>query len=1052
MNGHIADRLVRRSLDGGIPLFFFAVAMIAGLIALQYTPREEEPQIVVPMLDVLVSAPGLSAEQVERQVTIPVEKLLTQIPGVEHVYSTSSTGQASVTLRFYVGEDREESILNTYNKLHSNQDQVPGVVSEWLVRPVEVDDVPIVLLALWSEDSARYDDYELRRIADELSTHLQGIPQTSEVKVSGGRPRTIRVLLNPESLAARKTTALEVGQALMLSNQLQDAGIWTFSNESIVLESGDFVRSSAELEMLPVNVIDGIAVYLQDVATITDGPAEPQNYNWIEFAPGHPRFGQGHESYPMVTISVAKHRGSNAVSVAREVHERVTALQASLLPAEVQVEVLRDYGKTANEKVNNLSSSLAFAIVTVVIFIGVFLGFREALVVGLAVPICYGITLSLDLAFGYTINRVTLFALILSLGLLVDDPITGVDNIERFMRRKGKDVFSQVVAAVAEIRMPLLLSTVTIVLAFIPLGFITGMMGPYMAPMAFNVPVSVAASTLVAFLVTPWLASRLLNAQTAADHEVADDTPLLKTYSSILSPLLHNRKRAHLVLWAILILFVSAASLPVFRLVPLKLLPYDNKNEIQVVIDMPEYSSLEATAAAAREVSNLAGQLPEVQAIAAFIGAPSPIDFNGMVRRYYQREGPHMADLRLTLVNKGEREHQSHAVVLRLRDLLAPLNESEARIKVVEVPPGPPVLSTLVAEIHADTLVSYQAQREAASVVMKRLAREPHVVEVDSTVEHPHQRMRFITDKQKAALSGVSTKDIGATLALANQGQTAGYMQLPRETRPLPIELRLATDDRASLDDFNRIRVKGRAGIVQQTTPQGLDIAARPLVSIGELGAFEQQWADRSIYRKDLKPVVYVTAEVSGRTPAEVIADVNADKGIAEEERTDWRRRQFISPGGGDGWILPDGVQLVWTGEGEWRITVRVFRDMGLAFAFALIAIFFVLRMQTDSTTLSLIIMSSIPLTIIGIMPGFWLMNQFGRAHGGGCARPGDVHRHGDDRYDRSRGYRGSQLTDFGGVHHAGPGRGIGDKGIVAAGRGCAHEASAPHCRHDLVG
>jgi len=988
LNGHFADRLVRRSLDGGIPLFFFAVAMIAGLIALQHTPREEEPQIVVPMLDVLVSAPGLSAEQVERQVTIPVEKLLTQIPGVEHVYSTSSTGQASVTLRFYVGEDREESILNTYNKLHSNQDQVPGVVSEWLVRPVEVDDVPIVLLALWSEDSARYDDYELRRIADEISTHLQGIPQTSEVKVSGGRPRTIRVLLNPESLAARKTTALEVGQALMLSNQLQDAGIWTFANESIVLESGDFVRSRAELEMLPVNVIDGIAVYLQDVATITDGPAEPQNYNWIEFAPGHPRFGQGHESYPMVTISVAKHRGSNAVSVAREVHERVTALQASLLPAEVQVEVLRDYGKTANEKVNNLSSSLAFAIVTVVIFIGVFLGFREALVVGLAVPICYGITLSLDLAFGYTINRVTLFALILSLGLLVDDPITGVDNIERFMRRKGKDVFSQVVAAVAEIRMPLLLSTVTIVLAFIPLGFITGMMGPYMAPMAFNVPVSVAASTLVAFLVTPWLASRLLNAQTAADHEVADDTPLLKIYSSILSPLLHNRKRAHLVLWAILILFVLAASLPVFRLVPLKLLPYDNKNEIQVVIDMPEYSSLEATAAAAREVSNLAGQLPEVQAIAAFIGAPSPIDFNGMVRRYYQREGPHMADLRLTLVDKGEREHQSHAVVLRLRDLLAPLNESEARIKVVEVPPGPPVLSTLVAEIHADTLVSYQAQREAASVVMKRLAREPHVVEVDSTVEHPHQRMRFVTDKQKAALSGVSTKDIGATLALANQGQTAGYMQLPRETRPLPIELRLAIEDRASLDDFNRIRVKGRAGIVQQTTPQGLDIAARPLVSIGELGAFEQQWADRSIYRKDLKPVVYVTAEVSGRTPAEVIADVNADKGIAEEERTDWRRRQFISPGGGDGWNLPDGVQLVWTGEGEWRITVRVFRDMGLAFAFALIAIFFVLRMQTDSTTLSLIIMSSIPLTIIGIMPGFWLMNQFGEPTVAGAPDP----------------------------------------------------------------
>jgi multidrug efflux pump subunit AcrB len=990
LKGHFADRLVRRSLDGGIPVFLFVVAIIAGLMALMYTPREEEPQIVVPMLDVLASAPGLSAEQVARQVTIPVEKLLTQIPGVEHVYSTSGAGLASVTLRFHVGQDREESILNTYNKLYSNQDQVPGVVSEWLVRPVEVDDVPIVLLALWSENSARYDDYELRRIADEVTTQLQGIPQTSEVKVSGGRPRTIRVLLNPESLAARKTTALEVAQALMLSNRLQDAGRWTFDNESIVLESGDFVRGIEELETLLVNVIDGMPVYLQDVAVIADGPAEATNYSWIEFATGHPRFSPEHESFPMVTISVAKHRGSNAVSVARQVHERIAALQQSLLPPEIQVEVLRDYGQTANEKVNNLSSSLAFAIVTVVVFIGVFLGIREALVVGLAVPICYGITLSLDLAFGYTINRVTLFALILSLGLLVDDPITGVDNIERYMRRKGAGLYGHIVAAMAEIRTPLLLSTVTIVLAFIPLGFITGMMGPYMAPMAFNVPVSVAASTLVAFLVTPWLASRLLKpAAMAGNGESQQQASLMKIYSRLLSPLLSSRKRAYMVLCAVLALFIIASSLPLFRMVPLKLLPYDNKNEVQVIIDMPEYASLESTAELAKKVSNLAGQLPEVQAIAAFVGTPSPIDFNGMVRRYYQRTAPHMADLRLTLVDKDERKHQSHAIVLRLREIFAPLNEGDARIKVVEVPPGPPVLSTLVIEINAETLVSYDQQREAADLVMERLAREPHVVEVDSTVEHPQRRLRFITDKQKAALSGVATDDINSTISLANQGQQSGYMQIPRETRPLPIELRLATNERASLSDFNRLRVKGRAGIVQESTPQGLETAARPLVSLGELGAFEQQWADRAIHRKDLKPVVYVTAEISGRTPAEVIADVNADLGATRKQAgSAWQDRNFFSPGAGDAWTVPDGVEVLWTGEGEWRITVRVFRDMGLAFAFALIAIFFVLRLQTASTALSLIIMSSIPLTIIGIMPGFWMMNQFGERVVAGAPDP----------------------------------------------------------------
>jgi multidrug efflux pump subunit AcrB len=476
--------------------------------------------------------------------------------------------------------------------------------------------------------------------------------------------------------------------------------------------------------------------------------------------------------------------------------------------------------------------------------------------------------------------------------------------------------------------------------------------------------------------VTPWLASRLLKPD--GGRAQVESSKLIEKYRRILTPVLNSRKRAHWVLWAVLGLFLVAASLPVFRLVPLKLLPYDNKNEVQIIIDMPEGSSLENTAAVAREASRLASQLPEIQAIAAFVGLASPIDFNGMVRRYYQRSGPHMADLRITLVDKADRKHQSHAVVLRLREALAPLNRDQVRIKVVEVPPGPPVISTLVAEVHADTLISYQAQREAATAVMDRLALEPHVVEIDSTVEHPQQRLRFVTDKQKAALSGVATEDISDTLSLANEGRTAGYLQLERETTPLPIELRLATEDRASLSDFRRLKVKGRPGIVQESSPQGLDSAARPLISIGELGEFEQQWADQAIHRKDLQPVVYVTAEVSGRTPAEVIADVNADLGYQGGLKAGWENRQFLMPGGGQGWALPDGIDVLWTGEGEWRITVRVFRDMGLAFTFALLAIFFVLRLQTSSTTLSLIIMSSIPLTIIGIMPGFWLMNQFG--------------------------------------------------------------------------
>ncbi|RLQ21032.1 efflux RND transporter permease subunit [Seongchinamella sediminis] len=979
---HPVDRLVGYSLGGGLPKLIFVVGLLAGVLALTFTPREEEPQIVVPMVDVIVQAPGLSARQVERQVVIPLEKLLAQIPGVEHVYSTAAAGSATATLRFHVGEDREDSLLNTYNKLYSNQHRMPPVVSNWMLRPVEVDDVPIVMLALWSEDPQRYDDFELRRLADEVSTFLQAIPATSEVNVIGGRPRTVRILIDPESMGARNTTAQDVVMALSVSNVLRDAGGLTVSNGSVLLEAGDVIRSVGELQGLVVNVVDGAPVYLRDVARVVDGPAEAESYTWIGFAPQHPRGAASDR--PMVAISVAKQRGSNAVSVAEAVHQAMGRMQRELLPPEVQVEVLRDYGQTADEKVNNLSTSLGFAIFTVVVFIGVFLGWRPALVVGLAVPICYGITLALDMALGYTINRVTLFALILSLGLLVDDPITGVDNISRFMGRGDLSVGDRVVAAMAEIRIPLILSTVTIIFAFLPLAGITGMMGPYMAPMAFNVPASVITSTLVAFLVTPWLASRLLQAQPVAQVTSVSEGP----YARFMAPLLDNRKLAKLVLWAVLGLFLVTAALPVFRLVPLKLLPFDNKNEVQVLIDMPESASLEQTAALAREVAETVTRVPEVQAVAAFVGVPSAIDFNGMVRRYYQRIGPHLGDLRITLADKTRREHQSHGLVLRLRQLLEPFNRGGISVKVVEVPPGPPVLSTLVAEIYADALTPYETQKEAARALMERLGREAHVVEIDSTMEADRERRRFVTDRQKAALSGIAADDVAQTLAMANEGYVAGYLQLEREARPLPMELRLDPRHRLSEHDFKRLLVRGRQGVAKSTTAQGLEVAPQPLAAIGELGDFEHGPADTMIHRKDLRPVVYVMAELNGRTPAEIIADVHADMGAAPGAGDDWQDRTFLSSGAGDGWSLPEGTDVQWTGEGEWRITKDVFRDMGLGYAFALLAIFFVLRVQTASSSLSLIIMLSIPLTVIGIMPGFWLMNQFGERWIAGAPEP----------------------------------------------------------------
>ncbi len=963
------DSAVKTSLNGRLPIIIFVFALLLGLFALQQTPREEEPQISVPLLDIYVDAPNVEAPEVARLVTQPLEKLLAQLSGVEHIYSTTQTNGTVVTLRFEVGHSREQAILDTYAKLYGYQHTMANVITRWQIRPVEVNDVPILMLGLYSKNSQLYSDYELTRFANEIANNLQRIADTSEVKVIAGRKRQLLVNLDASALAAHQTTLTDVYYALSASNQLSEVGSLVDGDTQIALQAGDVLRSAGDVEQLVVNVVNGKSIYLKDVATIQDGPEEPQHYQWIATS-------NQQQDAPMVTISVAKQAGTNAVSVAAGVHSMMADLKQNILPPEVNYAVLRDYGQTANEKVNNLTSSLVFAVFTVVIFVGVFLGWRPAVVVGLAVPICYGITLILDFAFGYTINRVTLFALILSLGLLVDDPITGIDNISRFINNKG-DKKLHIVSAMSEIRSALLMSTLTIMVAFIPLAFITGMMGPYMAPMAFNVPVSVAVSTLVAFFVTPWLAMKLLKHR-PGEPEVNLDKPGL--YERILSPLLANKSRAKWVLWMTLFLFLASALLPVLRLVPLKLLPFDNKNEIQVLIDMPEGTSLEKTAQLARQAQALTWELNEVSEIAAYVGQPSSMDFNGMVRGYYRRNAAHLAELRILLLDKSDRAHQSHAVVMRLRKQLKPLNRDGIRIKVVEVPPGPPVLSTLVAEIYADSFVDNIAHKQAANTLARRLQAEPHVVEVDTSMAAPAPLHRFITDKSKAALSAVSTQDIATTLKIASQGISPGVLYVSGETEPVNIHMQLPFAQRNQDAELLALKVRGNRELAKTSDQFGLSSAPRPLVALSELGEFESLQVAEPIIRKDQRNVIYVMAELNGRTPAGVIADVSADMNQRQTDfvKTDWNSRYFINNGGTQPWQVGDGIDITFSGEGEWKITIDVFRDMGIAFALALIAIFVILRIQTQSANLSLIIMSAIPLTIIGIMPGFWLLNQFG--------------------------------------------------------------------------
>lgn len=983
-------RIVEVFLRGDVAILLVVVSLVLGVAALLLTPREEEPQIVVPLANVMISAPGLSAEEVERKVTIRLEKLLYQIDGVEYVYSSSTPGQSVVTVRFYVGEDREDSLIKLYNKIHSNLDQIPPAVSEWVVKPIEIDDVPIVNLTLWSDQPELYGEYHLRRLAEELQNELKAIRNTNRVRVIGGPSRRVRVELDPIRLAARHTSALQVAQALQASNVQVRAGTFDQQNAEFVVDAGTFVRHARELKDLVVKLSNDRPVYLKDVATVTDGPEEVEHYTWIGFGPAarRPRAAELEhqrappseadakpvetgECFPAVHIAVAKRKGSNAVWVADAVERRMEELASTHLPDGVHYRVTRDYGKTANDKVNELIESLAIAVLTVVGLIGLVIGWRAALVIALTIPVCYSITLFVNLLVGYSINRVTLFALILALGLLVDDPITDVENIARYFTMRIFPPRKSVLRAVQEVRPALLLSTLAIIASFLPLTFITGMMGPYMAPMALNVPLTVTVSTVVAFMITPWLAMVALKKlhEQPRDGEAYDLTtrPAYRITKTVLDPILKRRWLSFSTLGMVGLLLIGAMMLPALRVIPLKMLPYDNKNEFQVVVDMPEGTTLEETDTVTRRLADYLASVPEVVDFQLYTGLASPMDFNGMVRQYFLRQGANMADIRVNLAPKEKRAQQSHTLLLRIRDDLTRLAHSaDANIKLVEVPPGPPVMSTITAEVYGPPDASYKDMTRAARRVETRIEREPGVVDVDTTIEADRQRLVFVTDKQKAALSGVSTKDIAETLRLALDGMKATVVQHPGEIEPLWVELRIPRSKRSATDDLEELYLVGQQG---------------QLVQLGTLGHFEENVEFQTIHRKNLKRVVYVFGEVAGRPPADAIMDMELDRqadGSHPEPAAAIRpvsERTWFSPGGHDPWAMPRGHSVVWAGEGEWKITLDVFRDLGLAFGAALLGIFVILMFQTGSRLLPLVIMLAIPLSMIGIMPGFWLLN-----------------------------------------------------------------------------
>lgn len=945
-------KVVEAFLVSKLPIIFILMSLLAGAAALMVTPREEEPQIVVPVVDVLINFPGASAAEVENLVTINLERKLWEIDGVEYVYSASRPGGAVVTVRFFVGENRENSLLKTHSKIMSYIDQVPPGVTGWVVRPVEIDDVPVVTFALYS---SRYSDFELRRVADEILHRIQRIPNAGKAYVVGGRKRQIRVLLKPEKMASRNVAVLDLERALKGANVQLRAGTMDIANREVLVDAGPFIRSPEELGNCLVAVDRGKPVYLADIAEIVDGPSEIESYTRLSFGAGwhhdphRDSFDEANVGVPynQVTLAVAKRKGTNAVQVSKNLIQEVESLKKSVIPSDVYVLVTRDYGKTANEKVNELVKHLAIAILSIVALLTVMLGWRESMVVALAVPMTLAVTLLANLIAGYTINRVTLFALILSLGLLVDDPIVDVENIHRHFKLKTHPPLDATLLAVDEVRPPTILATFAVIASFIPLFFITGMMGPYMRPMALNVPIAMIMSLVVAFTVTPWATYHALKKEYGQEKKTYDfrQSRIYKTYAALILPFLKSRRKAHYFLIAMGMALVASCLLVIFKLVPVKMLPFDNRDEFLIVVDMPEGTTLEQTNRAVAALERYLVTVNEVRDVSSFVGIASPMDFNGMVRQYYLRRGSNIADIRVNLLDKHFRKIQSHGLVLRIRpDIARIAQEHGANVKIVEVPPGPPVFSTLVAEIYGPPTASYDELVEEAKKVRKLMEATYQVVDVDDSVEAPQRTLAFVVDRTKAGLHGITQEEIVRSAKIFLGGDSPTIIHSDRERTPLEVNMRLPRSLRSRPEDMGPIRMKSRDG---------------SMVPFNELGELKDTAFDRTIYRKNLDRVVFVTGEMAGRSPVEGILDLKA--------------ALKAHP-------LPQGFRVELAGEGEWKITLEVFRDLGLAFVGALVLIYVLLVQQTASFVVPLVIMAAIPLTMIGILPGFALLNVFSAA------------------------------------------------------------------------
>jgi multidrug efflux pump subunit AcrB len=924
-------------------------------------PREEEPQIIVPMIDVFVQMPGASAEEVEQRITKPMEKLLWEIPGVEYIYSTSSPGQSMAIVRFYVGEDEEKSIVRLQSKLMSNMDRIPCCVSPPLIKPRYIDDVPILALTFHSTSA---DHLTLRRVAAEVEDRVKREPNVSLTQLIGGEPRRVDVRLDPVRLAAYGLDPERVSRMVFAANQASDAGRFPSREGEVIIHLGGFLKTLEDVRNVVVHVHAGRPVYLRDVADVLDYSQEPTQYVFFGTGPAGAEKGLSDVSshggiQPAVTLTVAKRKGTNAVTVSREVLARVEELRGNVIPDDIQVTVTRHYGETAKEKSDELLLHMMIAILSVTLLIWLTLGRRESGVVALAIPVTLALTMATFYFYGYTLNRITLFALIFSIGILVDDAIVIVENIVRHFHleeNQDRSRFAIAIEAVDEVGNPTILATLTVIAAILPMAFVGGLMGPYMRPIPVGASAAMVFSLLVAFIVTPWAAVRLIRGRADRGHTRHHGEDLsTRIYRRIMDPLIHRPFWRWLFLTGVVGLLILSCAMVALGLVRVKMLPFDNKSEFQVILDMPESATLEQTAAAATEMGDYVKTVNEVTDYQLYVGTAGPFNFNGLVRHYYLRRGSNVADIQVNLAGKGSRKQQSHAIAKRVRPGLKVIADRYgARVKIAEVPPGPPVLSTLVAEIYGP---DYNRQRDLARRVMEIFEQTPGVVDVDWYMEEEQPRYNIEIDQEKAALHGISVEQITRTLKTVLSGTQAGLLHQPREKEDVPILLQPPLASRGGLHRLEAIKV---------STPDGRMIALSNLVKA------KKTPVDRSIYHKNLMPVVYVVGDVAGAKESPVYAILEMYKKIEAIPLPEgYRIAQYTA-------AVPKSDQrfaIKW--DGEWHITYEVFRDLGIAFGVVLVLIFVLVVGWFQSFSTPLVIMMVIPLSLIGILPGHWLMGAF---------------------------------------------------------------------------